>query len=291
MTTPTPSSPDGNAEMSEYWNGERGRSWVDRADQFDAQLEIYGLKAVAGLGPQPGDRVLDIGCGAGSTTFEVAQAVGRAGHVTGMDISEPMLELARARAGARGFDNVDFVAADAQVAAAPGEPAAGVVSRFGVMFFADPVAAFTNIATMVRPGGRLAFVCWAGLHNNPWLIVPAVAVADLVPLPPQPEPDAPGPFSFADPQRVQSILDASGWDDVAIEEISDPIYLGGRGTVEDAVDFVVNGSAMAGALEEQGPDAVAEAKRLVGEAIGQQHDGTGVRFSALAHLVIAHRAL
>lgn len=285
------SAPSTNAEQTEFWNGDRGRAWVARADQFDAQLEIYALKAVAALAPLPGDTVVDIGCGGGATTLEAAKAVGSHGKVIGLDISAPLLDLARDRVAAEGLANVELVEADAQTARPPLEhPAAGAVSRFGVMFFEDPVAAFANIASLVRPEGRFAFVCWGEPQFNEWITEPSMAIAEIVPPVFPDDPHAPGPFAFADASRVERLLADGGWTDITIEDVADALYLGGPGSVEDAVDFVLGGTAAAAPLAEKGPEAHAAAAEILRALFAPQHDGVGVRYPALARLVTAHRA-
>jgi len=286
MTT----SPDTNADMAAFWDGERGEAWVARADQFDRQLEIYGLRAVSAASPQPGETVLDVGCGAGAISFEASQAVGSTGKVIGVDISRPMLALANQRAVDAEYTHVEFVHGDAQTMAPPAQPADVVVSRFGVMFFDDPVAAFTNIARMTHPGGRLAFVCWGPVESNEWMWVPGLAVSSILPMPPAPEPTAPGPFAFADTDRVESILTAAGWEDVTFEDITDATYVGGPGTVEDAVDFVITSSAMAIGLADKSEDDIAEVRRILAETFAPQYDHIGVRYPALARVVHAVRA-
>lgn len=273
-----------NADMIEYWDGDRGASWVQHADQFDRQLELYGLRAISAIAPQPAESVLDIGCGSGATTFEVSQAVGSAGRVVGVDISGPMLALAGQRAEADGYGHVQFVQADAQTAAPIGAPFDAAVSRFGVMFFDDPVAAFRNIASMVRPGGRIAFAAWGAFEANEWMWAPAVALAEIVPLPPPADPNAPGPFAFRDPERVRSILADAGWEDITVEDVDDPIYVGGPGSVEDAVDFVVASSALATDLLQRDAEVQAEARRRLVELFTPQHDLVGVNYPALARV-------
>ncbi len=283
-------SPDTNAEMSAYWDGERGEAWVARADQFDRQLEIYGLRAVSSAAPQPGETVIDIGCGAGATSFEASQAVGSTGKVLGIDISRPMLAVARQRAQAEAYTHVEFVHGDAQTMEPPSDLANVIVSRFGVMFFDDPVAAFTNIAAMTVAGGRLAFVCWGPMEANEWMWVPGLAVSGILPMPPAGDPSAPGPFAFHDPERVESILTTAGWEDVTFEDVNEPTYLGGPGSVEDTVDFVITSSSMATALLERSDDDVAEVRRILTETFTPQHDGVGVRYPALARVVHAVKA-
>ena len=279
-----------NAAQQEFWSGDRGRAWVARADQFDAQLELYNLRVVAALAPRPGETILDIGCGAGATSMAVGQAVGSSGKVIGLDISPTMLGLARERAELLNVRNVEFVEVDVQTTELIEHHAAGVVSRFGVMFFEDPVAAFSNIADMVVPDGRLAFACWGPVEANEWMLGPAQAVAELLPPPPPAEPGTPGPYGFDDNDRVTSILESAGWENVNIEDVNDWLYLGGPGTVADAVEFVLGGTAMAAPLAALGVEVVADAASRLEAALTPHHDGTGVRYPALVRIVTARKA-
>lgn len=278
--------PYANQEQAEFWGGDRGRSWADAADRYDAQLERYALLAVSATAPLPGDTVLDIGCGTGATTFECAAAVGPTGHVIGVDISRPMLERAEANRARLGLNNVRFVEADAQVMAPFERPVDAVVSRFGVMFFADPTAAFANIASMTKDRGRLGFVCWGPVSENEWMVIPALAIEPVLPLPPATPPDAPGPFAFGDQDRVERILTDGGWAEVTFEKVNDPLYLGGPGTLDEAVAFVLGSSSVALGLG----DRRTEAAELLRTALAPRHDGIGVKFHANAHVVRAVRA-
>ncbi len=198
-----------NAAQVAYWNESAGPTWVAMHDALDHELNDLGLAAMAALAPRENERLVDIGCGCGATTLELARRVGKGGAVLGVDLSAPMLAVARERAAAAGLDQASFLQADAQVYAL--EPVDGAFSRFGVMFFADPVAAFANIRKGLRPGGRVAFVCWRQLAENPWMTVPMAAVLPLLPAPPAaPTPDAPGPFAFADRDRLFGILPRRG---------------------------------------------------------------------------------
>ena len=204
-----------NAAQVAYWNETAGRTWADFQDPIDRQIRPLGLAAMQRLAPAPGEQVVDVGCGCGDTSLELARRVGPEGGVLGLDISAPMLEVARGRAEAAGAHNLTFREADAQTAALPGGRDA-VFSRFGVMFFADPEAAFANLRRSLRPGGRLAFVCWRPLPENLWIHLPAEAAAGLVPPAPPPEPGTPGPFAFADPDRVRRILAEAGFTGIEI---------------------------------------------------------------------------
>jgi SAM-dependent methyltransferase len=195
----------------EYWNGTVGASWVEAQESMDHTLAPLGSAAMDRLDLRPGLRVLDVGCGCGATTLELADRVAPGGHVVGVDVSEPMLTRARERVGDR---SIVFVQADA-ARIEPG-PVDRVFSRFGVMFFDDPVAAFAHLRGTLAPGGRMAFVCWRSGAENEWARVPMEALNDVLgPLPPS-DPTAAGPFAFADRDRVMGILGGAGFRDIEI---------------------------------------------------------------------------
>ncbi len=210
-----------NADQKAFWNGTTGARWVQFQADMDRNLADANAGVLALAAAKPGERVLDIGCGAGQATHLLAKAVGANGHVTGIDISAPLLDAAIAAGGA----NETFIAADAAFHAFAPEFDL-VFSRFGVMFFDDPPAAFANIRKSLKPGGRLAFVCWRPVTENQWVNVPASAAKDLLPPAPPADPLAPGPFAFADPQRVKTILSGAGFGDVAIAKLDGHMNLG-----------------------------------------------------------------
>jgi SAM-dependent methyltransferase len=212
-----------NADQRAFWNGATGARWAQHQSDMDRNLTDASAGVLKLAGARRGERVLDIGCGAGQTTFALADAVGRDGHVTGLDISAPLLANA-AKMGAE-VPNVSFVEADASLH--PFKPEYDLVfSRFGVMFFDDPIAGFTNIRKALKPSGRLAFVCWRPAPENQWVAIPAGAAKDLLPPQPPPDPLAPGPFAFSDPKRVESILSQAGFHDVRIEKLDGVMDLG-----------------------------------------------------------------
>jgi SAM-dependent methyltransferase len=230
--------PQDNREQIDYWNGPAAERWVRHQVTLDRGLNPFGRAVLDRLAPLPGERILDIGCGAGATLLELAPAVGSTGEVVGIDPSRPLLELARTRVAAAGLSNVTLLEADAaHHALAPSFQA--LFSRFGVMFFADPVRAFQNLKGALASGGRLAFACWQGLAENPWCALPLTAACRaLGEPPPPPDPDAPGPFAFSDPERVRRILTGAGFAQVALEPFHSPVLMSEDG-VEGAVDFAL----------------------------------------------------
>lgn len=221
LTAPAPANLDpSNAEQVESWNGSGGEYWATHADMYERSGGAYLPALLAAAGIVDGDAVVDIGCGTGATTR--AAAAQTSGDVLGLDVSGPMLAEARRRAA--DLPNVRFLHADAQAHPFPGG-ADVVLSRFGVMFFGDPVAAFRNIRTALQPGGRLAMAVWQQPEVNPWAGVVAEAFAAGRPLP-TPPPEAPGPFSLGDPERCRAVLAAAGWTSVELAAESHPMWRG-----------------------------------------------------------------
>ena len=241
-------SSEPNREQIDYWNAQAGHKWVGLQERLDAQLDPLGRLAMDRLAPRPGERVVDVGCGCGGTTVELAARVGPEGRVLGLDVSEPMLARARERTAAA--PQVTFACGDAQTHALEPGGFDVVFSRFGVMFFADPVAAFANLRRGLRPGGRLGFLCWQAATANEWVMVPMRAVLAHVPMPPIPAPRTPGPFAFAEADWLREVLDAAGFADVTVEPDERVLEIAGGGDLDAVVDFLLQIGPAARALHE-----------------------------------------
>lgn len=278
-----------NAQQIEYWNEVSGARWVEMNEVVDAQISPLGEAAMARAAVAPGERVLDVGCGCGQTSLQLAERVGDAGSVLGLDISAVMLARARERAEGAGLTNLEFHNADAQT-----EPFTGgfdlLFSRFGVMFFASPEAAFSNLLSALRAGGRLTCLTWQGLGLNPWMQVPLAAAAKhLPPAGPPPDPTAPGPFAFADATRVEGILAAAGFEEIAHESLERELLVAGGRSLDETVSFLMGLGPLGAALREADDELRARVLSEVRLALEPYHDGSGVRMPAAAWIVSARR--
>lgn len=252
-----------NHDQRQYWNEQSGPRWVKMQERLDVQINPLGLAALQRAAVQPGEHVLDVGCGCGQTSLQLALQVGPDGSVTGIDISQPMLARARERQREAGVKNLEFLWADAQTQVFEPQRFDLIFSRFGVMFFDDPPAAFRNLRAALRPAGRLCFICWQALERNDWVRVPLRAAAQYVELPPPPAPGAPGPFALSDPERVRTILAAAGFQDIRCEAHETQINLGGTASMEGAVEFLLEIGPVAMLLR----DATAAVRERVAQAI------------------------
>ncbi|MGK3997696.1 class I SAM-dependent methyltransferase [Sorangium sp. So ce1024] len=276
-----------NADQIQYWNEVAGPKWVALHDTISAQIRPLGALAMDRAGIAAGERVLDVGCGMGETTLELGRRVGPGGAVVGVDVSAPMLERARAAALAAGAANVAFEDADAQTTALPG-PFDVLYSRFGVMFFSEPEAAFANLRRALRTGARLAFVCWRSLQENAWLLVPATVAARHLEMP-QPDPHAPGPFAFADAARVRGLLERAGFTRVEHHPVDRELSVAGGRSLDEAVDFLLQLGPASAALRaaQAGPELVERVRADLREAIAPFDGPGGVRMGSAVWIVTA----
>jgi SAM-dependent methyltransferase len=218
--------PADNSEQIAEWNGALGQRWVAMQQEIDRIVVPFGDAALNAAAPQPEERVIDIGCGCGDTSIEIARIVGEAGAVLGIDVSQPMLEVARSRGARANCAHLAFREGDACEAALPANTDL-LFSRFGVMFFGQPSQAFSHLRRSLRAGGRCVFVCWRAPRDNAWAMIPLSAARTAMGVTPAPaDPDAPGPFAFANEQRLRAILSGAGFGAIDVQRFDAALCLG-----------------------------------------------------------------
>lgn len=276
-----------NETQREYWNAGPGQRWASLQQAFDRSFEELSEALFAAAALRAGERILDVGCGSGATTLEAARRTGSSGSVLGVDVSEPLLALARERAAGEGLRNVAFVLADAQTEPFSRGAYDLLVSRLGVMFFDDPVAAFCNLRQALRPAGRLCFVCWAPLSLNPWFALPLAAGVRLLGEPDPQPPRAPGPMAFSDKDYVRHILVRAGFGRIEVAEAR--LTLRGHATVEEEATFALAAGPLVRLLTAKNAGRQAR-ERIAGDvaaAFAPFLTDHGVRTPGAFHLVTA----
>lgn len=270
----------------EYWSGKVGDDWALFAERIDVMLAPITAAALDRAAFKTGEHVLDVGCGSGATSLQIARRVGAMGRVAGVDLSPQMLEVARRRASQEGLA-VDFFEADAG-SADLGDRLDAVFSRLGVMFFAAPTEAFSHIRTFVRDNGRLSFVCWRPLAENIWATIPLEAIQTMLKAPlALADPDAPGPYSLADEVKVRRILRDAGWRDIVMSRWDGLVPIGGGSSLDEAASFMLRIGPCARAIGEQGLDAH-DAKRRLMDRLTVHHGENGVALPGACWLVSAN---
>ncbi|MGN6308579.1 MAG: class I SAM-dependent methyltransferase [Xanthobacteraceae bacterium] len=274
-----------NADQVAYWNGRAGQRWASQQAVQDTIFIPVTELLIEHAKPQSGERVIDVGCGCGDTSIAFGRRVGASGHVLGVDISEQM--LARAREVAPANLPVEFALADATAYPFKAGAADLLVSRFGVMFFAEPARSFANLRKGLRSGGRLTFICWRGPKENPWLMVPLQAVYRHVPRLPPVGPEDPGPFAFASSDRVERILREAGFADIHIAPHDLSLDIAAGGGFESAVETAVIIGPANRALEEAAPEARTAAVEAVRHDLKPFAKGDGVWLGGAIWIVSA----
>jgi SAM-dependent methyltransferase len=254
---------------AEYWNGEGGQTWVANIDKTEALLEPLSAVLIERAAAQPGESVLDVGCGGGRTTIELAHAVGAEGAALGLDISTPILEVARTRGSS--LSQLDFQLGDASSMDLGDSRFDLITSRFGVMFFEDPVAAFENLKTALKPAGRVVFMCWQSPERNPWMSEPGAAAAEIVPPEAPPDPEAPGPFAFGNADRVHGLLEQAGLGEIQFESLERQMRWP---DVDTAVDYITQMGPAGKLMRESDQETGARIHRAVC-AVLEKHAGPG----------------
>ncbi len=282
-----------NADQVADWTGESGERWVAYQARLDAMMAEFGHAAIEAAAPAEGERVLDVGCGAGASSLDLAARVGARGHVLGVDISEPL--IGRARALAPQDTPVLFQVADASSTELPEGAFDILFSRFGVMFFGDPTGAFTHMRRALKPGGRVAFVCWRGMAENDWVRLPIAAIKGIIPPTAPPDPETPGPFSFGDRRRLARILTAAGFTDIAIAPFDASIAFGEGATrdaaIDDAVEMTFEVGPLARALADQPDDIRARASAAVRAAFAGRPGDRSVMMDGATWIVTARNPI
>jgi SAM-dependent methyltransferase len=289
-----------NAAQAERWNGESGRYWVTYRERLRASLERLIPHLFRAASISAGDRVLDVGCGCGETTIAAARLASGVprdasaavtgpgekdsygGGALGLDLSGPMLAVARRLAAEAAVANVDFEQGDAQVYPLPRDFYDVVISSFGVMFFDDPATAFTNLRSAVRPGGRLAFLCWQDDLRNELFAIPLRAFMTGT------SADQADDDLFADPQQVADLLSGTGWADIRIEEASEPAWMGA--TVADAMDYIRGMRKFRALIDELDQSRTEEALSTMAKEYAARERPDGVWVGSAAWLVSAQRS-
>jgi ubiquinone/menaquinone biosynthesis C-methylase UbiE len=269
------------AEQAEFWRGRGGQGWLAAYSRIDRSLAPYGEVLLKAAAARAGEQVIDIGCGTGTTTAVLAKAVGASGHVLAIDISETLIEAARNHR----VDNATFVLGDAASHPFQHRHYDLVFSRFGVMFFGDPEAAFHNFSQALKPGGRLVFICWRTPRENPWGLVTVRAAAPFLPPLERPGPEDPGQYSFGDRARVERILKMGGFRDAAFEVIDRLVWMGS--SVAEIVEGSTRFGPLAAAFAEAAPDAAEKAKQAIASALAPHQGPDGVVMPGSCWLVRA----
>jgi len=255
--------------------------------QLDRSLAEFGERALERLSPERGEAIVDVGCGCGATSLSLARSVGSQGRVLGIDVSGPMLDRARERVREAALSHVSFLQADAETHLLPVSHYDALFSRFGIMFFQDPEAAFTNLKRGLRPGGRLVAICWRAVDENPWLSAPMGAVRQHLNLGPPPEPHAPGPFAFAEPERLFKVLTRAGFREVALEAIDGEMVLAGGESLEEVIQFFLEHGAVKAHFLEQPAQVQARVIDSLRSTLEPHAGPRGVVSSAAAWIVHA----
>jgi SAM-dependent methyltransferase len=281
---------DRDTEPDAGWSGTTGLHWLRHQDRHEAMMAAVTPHLLKAAGLSDGERVIDIGCGCGQTSRRAARAVASGdvvGEVVGVDVSAAMIAEAGSRAAAEGLANVRFEVGDAEVFAFAEAAFDVVLSRFGIMFFEHPRAAFANLARALRPGGRLAFVCWQEVAANEHLTVPLGALAAFTGLPDLGGPDEPGPFSLADPARIRSLLEGAGFGEVRIEPLHERLRLGDD--VADVLGYLAEHPVAVSMLEKADPATAEAARTAVADTLAPYQGQEGVFLGSAVWQVTARR--
>ena len=278
-----------NKNQKDFWSGKGGDIWVERQNAMDTMLSPLGEAALNKLNFNKEENVLDIGCGCGHTTLNIAKRIGPSGNVTGLDISEPMLKRAKESAVEMSITNTSFKCVDVQTEDLGDQIYSTAFSRFGVMFFEDSVAAFKNINKSLISGGYLSFVCWQSPAVNPWQSLFIQEVKKFLDLP-SPPPRSPGPFAFMESEYVSSILEESKFQDITIEGHEAEVNMfSGRSLSDSVKDYISINPVVTQMLKESSENQIAEIVNSGIEAFSPYYSEKGLIFPSATWLVTARK--
>ena len=278
-----------NKNQKDFWSGKGGDIWVERQNAMDTMLSPLGEAALNKLNFNEEENVLDIGCGCGPTTLNIAKRIGPSGNVTGLDISEPMLKRAKESAVEMSITNTSFKCVDVQTEDLGDQIYSAAFSRFGVMFFEDSIAAFKNINKSLISGGYLSFVCWQSPAVNPWQSLFIQEVKKFLDLP-SPPPRSPGPFAFMESEYVSSILEESKFQDITIEGHEAEVNMfSGRSLSDSVKDYISINPVVTQMLKESSENQIAEIVNSGIEAFSPYYSEKGLIFPSATWLVTARK--
>ena len=277
-----------NEQQTEFWSGSGGEYWVVNQQQMDTMLQPLGEQALARLDLGNVRHLLDIGCGTGSTTLDIAARLSDGAQVTGADLSVPMTDYARSRLAPAGLTNADFMTCDLQIDQLEADVFDAAFSRFGVMFFDQPVTGFSNIRTAMKSGAPLAFVCWQAPSENLWHSLAVATAKQFIEMPAPPERRAPGPFAFAETDYVTGILTDAGFGDIVIEPHTQTVELfSGQDVRSAAENFARINPIIAAFVTEAGEDKAEPLIDGLAQALAPHHKDGALHFPSATWLVSA----
>lgn len=279
---------DKNIKQKQFWSGAGGDVWVDKQREMDIMLNPLGERVIQGLDLKEETKILDIGCGCGATTLEIAKLVNQ-GEVIGVDISEPMLERATQTASDMALTNISYQVKDVQVDEMPNKYFDIAFSRFGVMFFEDPFEAFNNINHSLKDDGQLSFVCWQHASLNPWQSLSIQVIKEFLDLP-APPPKSPGPFAFEDKSYIEEILNASGFRDIEIKDNQEDIVMFSGKSIREACEDYLTINPVVTEMLKNSPSELREEilEALIGK-FSDYHKDDGLLFPSATWVVSARK--
>ena len=279
---------DKNIKQKQFWSGAGGDVWVDKQREMDIMLNPLGERVIQGLDLKEETKILDIGCGCGATTLEIAKIVNQ-GEVIGVDISEPMLERATQTASDMALTNISYQVKDVQVDEMPNKYFDIAFSRFGVMFFEDPFEAFNNINHSLKDDGQLSFVCWQHASLNPWQSLSIQVIKEFLDLP-APPPKSPGPFAFEDKSYIEEILNASGFRDIEIKDNQEDIIMFSGKSIREACEDYLTINPVVTEMLKNSPSELREEilEALIGK-FSNYHKDDGLLFPSATWIVTAKK--